>query len=146
MIIVFCASVGVGAIMIVGSITTGNLRAAWCSHPASAVTVSRSVPLAASHLARWETFGLHAVPYGDDASCWASVMNGRGSTSTAGPPTPSREKTTDPSGRCHGTRPPPTLIVYENDDAAPDEASVMLSFNAAGVTWYDRAAPGATPG
>src|SRR5260370_41473397 len=131
MIIVFCAVVGVGAIMIVGSITTGNLRAAWCSHPASAAPVSRSVPLAASQLARWATFGLHAVPYGDDASCWASVMNGRGSTSTAGPPAPSREKTTDPAGRCQGTRPPPTLIVYENEEAAAGPPPGAASFNRA---------------
>src|SRR6266487_5925664 len=96
---VFCAVVGVGATMIVGSITTGNFRAAWPSQPRSAVTVTCRTPAAASQVARWATFGLHAVPYGDDATRRASVMNGLGSTSTAGPPAPSRENAIDPSGR-----------------------------------------------
>jgi len=61
-------------------------------------------------------------------------MNGAGISSTAGPPTPSRENTIDPPGRCHATSPPATLIVYANDDAAADDPSVMDSYSASGVT------------
>src|SRR6266568_2396008 len=108
---VFCAVLGVGATTIVGSITTGNLRPAWRSQPGSAVTLTRSVPVPASQLARWATLGLHETPYGEEASGRASVMNGAGITNAAGPPAPSTENAIDPSGRCHATRPPPTLIV-----------------------------------
>src|SRR5260370_18282327 len=145
MISVFWAVLGVGATTIVGSITTGNRRAALRSQPLSAVTVTCSCPVPAAQVAWWATFGLDALPYGDDGSGRASVMNGLGSTSTGGPPTPSRENAIGPSGRCHGVRPPPTVIVYDNDDAAAGDASVMDSFNASGVTRYDRSTPGATP-
>ncbi len=111
MIIVFCASVGVGAISIVGSMTTGNWRPGWCSQPASAVTVTCSSRAAASQRIRCATFGLQEKPYGDHTSRRESVMNGAGITSTGGPPAPTRENTICPPRRCQGTRPPPTLIV-----------------------------------
>src|SRR5262249_61388861 len=104
---VFWAVLGVGATEIVGSITTGNTRPAWCSHPASAVTVIRSVAVAASQAACWVTLGLHDVPDGDDTSRRASVITGAGMTSTGGPPT-SRENAIDPPRRWRGTRPPAT--------------------------------------
>lgn len=59
---VFCASVGVGATSIVGSITTGNTRPRASSHRLPGVTVSVSVEAAASHVACWATAGLHANP------------------------------------------------------------------------------------
>ncbi len=99
MIMVFCASVGVGAIEIVGSITTGNSRAGWRSQAGSAVTVRCMVPVALSQVACWVTFGLQARPYGDCAAGRASVMNGFGMISTGTPPAPSRENAIDPSGR-----------------------------------------------
>src|SRR5215469_3466325 len=130
---VFWAVLGVGATEIVGSITTGNTRPAWRSHPASAVTVTRSVAVAAFQAACWVTLGLHDTPYGDDASRRASVITGAGMTSTGGPPA-SRENAIDPPGRCHGTRPPPTLIVQAYVAGADGEARMMLSFSAFGVS------------
>ncbi len=99
MIIAFCAPAGSGAFEMVGSMTTGNRRPGWPSHPASGVTVSRIAAAAASQLACWETFGLQAVPYGEERSGRASLMNGAGRTRTGAPPVPSRENTIAPSGR-----------------------------------------------
>src|SRR6266567_9584727 len=129
--------------LIVGSITTGNLRPRWCSHAVSGVTVTCSIRAAGSHCTRWETLGLHDSPYGDQASGLESVMNGVGITSAAGPPTPVRENRMWPA-RWYGTSPPPTLTVKVNDDAAAADSSVMLSLSAVGVTWYDKPAPAVT--
>ncbi|HEU5420334.1 MAG TPA: hypothetical protein VFV41_21775 [Streptosporangiaceae bacterium] len=146
MIIVFCASVGVGATSIVGSITTGNCRPGASSHDASGVSVTRKMCVAAFQDTCCVTFGLHTYPYGDQASLRALVMNGAGSTSTGGPPAPVRENATAPLLLRDGTSPPPTRTVNENEDASAGPARVMSSRRDCGVTWYPRLVPGTTAG
>src|SRR5437764_7778424 len=102
----------------VGSMTTGNTRPGWRSQAASGVMDSRSVRAAASQDIRWDTWVVHTFPYGDQASLAALVMNGAGKISAGGPPTPARDKTIWPLRRCHGTSPPPSLIVYANEAGA----------------------------
>src|SRR5215469_14020423 len=118
---------------IVGSTTTGNRRPACPSHPASAASDNPSVPVAASQVVCWATFGLHANPYGDEADGVASVMNGLGSTSAG---TPSRVSAIDPSRCAAGVSPPPARTLNRNpasDDAAAADASVIRSFSDCGV-------------
>src|SRR5260370_36937801 len=119
------------------------MTAAPRSQPLSAVTVTCTPPAAASQVARGATFGLHPTPAGDAATRRASVMNGAGIASTAGPPTPSRENTIDPPGRRHGTSPPPTSTPPENAAAAPAAASVIDPLTPCGIPSYDSSAPAA---
>src|SRR6266540_4615173 len=67
---------GVGAILTVGSITTGQRRVGLDSHAGSACTLTCT--LEPCWRIVWVTCWLNALPYGDDASSVASVMNGRG--------------------------------------------------------------------
>src|SRR5260370_1339011 len=72
-------------------------------------------------------------------------MNGFGSTSTGAPPTPSRDNAIDPSARCHGTRPPPTVTVKDHDDAAAPAASAPHACTPSPVPPQPRPAPGPPP-
>ncbi|MGX1304665.1 hypothetical protein RKD35_006153 [Streptomyces albogriseolus] len=75
--------VGVGAIVTVGSTVTGYWRSGAASHSASGFRLMPYEPFLPD--STWRTASVPVVPYGEPASCFASVMNGAGITSAGAP-------------------------------------------------------------
>ncbi len=128
--------------MIVGSITTGQVRSGAASQAASGVSVM--VASAPCWVSVCVTAVLWRLPYGEAGSSVASIMNGAGMVKV-GASDPSAVNPIEPSEFCVACT-PPVLTVKANDAfAASGLDSTRYSFTPSGVTLYTRSAPSHTP-